>query len=259
MDLKGMNCYQNFGFQQNFLEHFMEHGVQCFSRMELGNQQYASLKKWLQHSGIIEISPKDRSIQITSLGERLTQLGPYNPLTWAIIWANLAYNSIICRWFCLNTEVGAAYELGDIVTLLGESYSPTTRKNATSSLLATFKHSPIGMSLKQGIPFEKSYLREGWDYPDAVALLYALYLYAEHVGRKSFTFTELLNAHTNPDSQGISPHDIYGIDAKAFRDQVQGLAMTYPKYIRVSFIANLDNIILEDFTSNDILDLAVEE
>lgn len=259
MDLKGMNCYQNFGFQQNFLEHFMEHGVQCFSRMELGNQQYASLKKWLQHSGIIEISPKDRAIQITSLGERLTQLGPYNPLTWAIIWANLAYNSIICRWFCLNTEVGAAYELGDIVTLLGESYSPTTRKNATSSLLATFKHSPIGMSLKQGIPFEKSYLRKGWDYPDAVALLYALYIYAEHVGRKSFTFTELLNAHTNPDSQGISPHDIYGIDAKAFRDQVQGLAMTYPKCIRVSFIANLDNIILEDFTSNDILDLAVEE
>ena len=259
MNLKGMNCYQNFGFQQNFLEHFMEYGIQCFSRMELGNQQYASLKKWLQHSGITDISSKDRSIQITTLGEKLIHLGPYNPLTWAIIWANLAYNSIICRWFCLNAEVGSAYELGDIVTLLGDSYSPTTRKNATSSLLATFKHSPIGSSLKQGIPFEKSYLREGWDYPDAVALLYALYLYAEHVGRKSFTFTELLNAHTNPDSQGISPHDIYGIDAKTFREHVQGLAMTYPKYIRVSFIANLDNIILEHFTSNDILDLAAED
>ena len=259
MDLKGMNCYQNFGFQQNFLEHFMEYGEKCFTRMELGNQQYASLKKWLQHSQLIEISNKDRSIHVTDLGNKLIQLGPYNPLTWAIIWSNLAYNSIICKWFCLNTEPGVAYELGDIVTLLGDSYSPTTRKNAASSLLATFKHSPIGTSLKQGIPFEKSYLREGWDYPHAVAVLYALYLYAEHVGRKSFTFTELLNAHSNLDARGISPHDIYGIDAKAFREQVQGLAITYPQYIRVSFIGNLDNIILEDYGSNDILDLAQED
>lgn len=259
MDLKGMNCYQNFGFQQNFLEHFMEHGENCFSRMELGNQQYASLRKWLQHSQLIEISNKDRSVHVTELGNKLIKLGPYNPLTWAIIWGNLAYNSIICKWFCLNTEPGIAYELGDIVTLLGDSYSQTTRKNAASSLLATFKHSPIGSSLMQGIPIEKSYLREGWDYPHAVALLYALYLYAEHVGRKSFTFTELLNAHANPGSQGISPHDIYGIEAKAFREQVQGLAITYPKYIRVSFIGNLDNIILEDFSSNDILDLAQED
>lgn len=100
MDLKGMNCYQNFGFQQNFLEHFMEHGEKCFTRMELGNQQYASLKKWLQHSQLIEISNKDRSIHVTDLGDKLIQLGPYNPLTWAIIWCNLAYNSIICkRWY----------------------------------------------------------------------------------------------------------------------------------------------------------------
>ena len=259
MDLKGMNCYQNFGFQQNFLEHFMEYGTQCFSRMELGNMQYASLKKWLQHSGMVEISTKDRSVQITKLGEELMKMGPYNPLTWAIIWANLAHNSIICKWFCINAEVGVAYELGDIVTLLGDAYSPTTRKNAAGSLLATLKHSPIGTSLKQGIPFEKSYLREGWDYPHAVALLYALYLYAEHVGKKAFTFTELMNAHSNPDSPGVSPHDIYGIDVKAFRDQVQGLAISYPKYIRVSFVGNLDNIILENYTSNDIIDLAAEE
>lgn len=259
MDLKGMNCYQNFGFQQNFLEHFMDYGEKCFSRMELGNQQYASLKKWLQHSQMIEISTKDKSITVTELGNKLIELGPYNPLTWAIIWANLAYNSIICKWFCLNAEVGAAYELGDIVTLLGDSYSPTTRKNAVSSLVATFKHSPIGTSLKQGIPFEKSYLREGWDYPHAVALLYSLYLYAEQTGRKSFTFTELLNSHSNQAARGISPHDIYGIEPKAFRDQVQGLAMSYPQYIRVSFIGNLDNIILEDYSSNDVLDLAKDE
>lgn len=124
--------------------------------------------------------------------------------------------------------------------------------------------SPIGASLKQGVPIELtrntySYLRDGWDYPDAVALLYALYLYAEHVGKKSFTFTELANAHNNPDARGISPHDIYGIDLKAFREQVQGLAISFPKHIRVSFVGNLDNIILENYSSNDIIDLAQED
>lgn len=63
----------------------------------------------------------------------------------------------------------------------------------------------------------------------------------------------MLNAHTNPDAQGISPHDIYGIDAKSFREQIQGLAVTFPKYIRVSFIGNLDNIILEDFQAQILL------
>ena len=259
MDLKGMNCYQNFGFQQNFLEHFMTYGVNCFSRLELGKQQYSSLKKWLEHSRMIEISPKDRSISITELGKKLISMGPYNPLTWAIIWANLSYNSIICKWFCLNAEVGAGYELGDIITLLGDTYSLTTRKNAVSSLFATFKHSPIGSTLKQGVQIDKIYLREGWDYPHAVALLYSLYLYAEHTGRKTFTFTELVNSHANSDAKGMSPHDIFGIDVKAFREQVQGLAITYPQYIRVSFVANLDNIILEDYSSNEVLDLAKDE
>lgn len=103
-----------------------------------------------------------------------------------------------------------------------------------------------------------SYLRAGWEMPHAVALLYALYLYAEHTGRRSFTFSELASAKNNPNATGISPSDIYGIDVKTFREQVQGLAISFPEYIRVSFISNLDNIILEEYSSVDILDLAKE-
>ena len=257
MDMKGMNCYQNFGLQQNFLEHFMEYGIDCFSRLELGKLQYVSLKKWLEHSGIIEISNKDRSVSITKLGERLMAIGPYNPFTWAIIWANLAYNSVITHWYCLNVEIGTSFEPADLSVMLGENYSLTTRKNAVGSLVATFRHSPIGSALKQGILIDKTYTRNGWDYPHAVALLYALYLYAERVGKRSFTFTELVNAHNAPDGAGMSPADIYGIDVRQFREHVQGLAISYPKQLRVSFVGNLDNIILEPTISSlDILDLA---
>lgn len=262
MNMKGMNAYQHFGLRQPWVEHFMADGVNCFGQGVLGNRQYDALKVWLRDAGIIE-SNKDKTISVTSLGEKLIQRGSYNPFVWAIIWANLAYNSTICRWYCLNTEIGATYEKGDLVVMIGEEYSKSTRDNAVTSLLETLRQSPIGSALQQGIPMELSkttysYYRAGWEYPHAVALLYALYLYAEHTGRKSFTFSELVNAHSNPDAKGISPADIYGIDVKKFREDVQGLAISFPKHIRVSFVANLDNIILEDYSSDDIIDLAEE-
>ena len=260
MNMKGMNPYQHFGLRQPWLEHFMDEGANCFGQGILGTRQYDSLKVWLKEAELLENS-KDRALVVTNLAEKLKKFGPYNPFTWAIIWANLAHNSVICKWYCLNAEIGATYEKADLVTMIGENYTKSSRDNAITALTETLRQSPIGGALKQGIPIELSkntysYYRAGWDYPHAVALLYSLYLYSEHVGRKSFTLTELLNAHSNPDATGVSPSDIYGIEAKAFREAVQGLAVSFPQYIRVAFVANLDNIILEDHASVDILDLA---
>lgn len=264
--MKSLDVYHRFGFRQSWLEHFMEQGLACFAKDVLGTVQYSALKIWLKDAEMIEMvkTGKSSTIKITQLGEKLIGLGSYNPFVWAVIWANLCYNSSICRWYCLNAEPGATYEKADLVVMLGDKYSKSTRENAITALAETLRFSPIGSALKQGLPIELtkstySYYREGWDHPDAIALLYALYLYAEHTGRKAFTFTELANGHNKPDFPGISPHDIYGIDVKIFREQVQGLAMTYPKYIRVSFVANLDNIILENYTSNDIIDLANDD
>ena len=258
MDLKGMNRYQNFGFRQSFLEHFMTYGVECFARQELGTLQYKSLKVWLKESEIIEISKTNNDVTISPSGKALQKFGPYNPFTWAIIWSNLVYNSIICKWFCISVEPGTSFEKGDLVTMLGDAYSPTTRGNAVGSLLETFRQSPIGASLNQGLSLSKTaYLRDGWQMPDAVALLYSLYLYAEHTGRHAFTLTELIKVHDTPDAPGVSPADIYGLDNKKLRECIQGLALTFPDYIRVSFINDLDNIVLESkFSSLDILDLA---
>lgn len=266
VNMKGLDPYHHFGLRQAWFSHFVDEGIDCFSKGVLGTVQYTALKTWLKDSNIIEMTKAGNSstISLTKLGEKLVAHGSYNPFVWAIIWANLCYNSTICRWYCLSTDIGATYEKGDLVVMLGDAYSKANRENAITALTETLRMSPIGSSLKQGLPIELtkntySYLREGWDFPDAVALLYALYLYSEHVGKKSFTFTELANSHNNPDAPGVSPHDIYGIDIKTFKEQVQGLAISFPKHIRVSFVGNLDNIILEDYTSNDILDLAKED
>lgn len=266
-NMKNPDRYRNFGFRHAFYSHFIENGVACFDMDTLGKDQYTALKQWLADAGMLKVEVKETSgkvnervlKEITALAEKLIPMGSYNPFPWAIMWANLAYNSIIAHFFCLNVNAGDQYDKDFIVDSMGTDIDKKYRSQAVNSLLSTFRDSPIGAALKQGIQFEKSYLREGWDYPHAVALLYTLYLYAEHTGRRTFTFTELAKAHSNPDAKGISPHDIYGIDLKAFREHVQGLAISYPQYIRVSFVANLDNIILEDYSSNDILDLAQDD
>lgn len=261
MDLKGMNRYQHFGFRQPWLEHFMEYGTECFSMGVLGNRQYDALRVWLREGGLLESVKGEKAGTITPLGQKLIEFSCYNPLTWAVIWANLCYNSIICKWYALNGEIGNTYEKSVLVDLLGDDYSLSTRDNAVTSLLETLRHSPIGASLKQGIPIPASattytYTRDGWDMPDGIAILYSLYLYAEHTGRYSFTLAQMAQARNNPESKGVSPADIFGIEAKAFREILQGLALQLPEHIRVNFVADLDNIILvPEVTSLSILDL----
>ncbi len=250
--------YKNFGLRQAFLEHFMSEGINCFQMEVLGKGQYYALRHWLYEAGFIT-SSDIKTMALTPLGERMMQFGSYNPFTWAIIWANLAYNSIVCHCYCLNAELGVQYDVTAIADMLDDSYAPTTRKNAASALINTFKDSPIGSYLAQGLPLSGSsaYLRDGWQMPDAVALLYSLYLYAEHTGRHAFTLTELVKVHDTPDAPGVSPGDIYGLDIKKLRDCIQALALTFPEHIRVSFINDLDNIVLEKkFTSLQILDLS---
>lgn len=266
-DMKNPDKYRNFGFRQAFYEHFVSNGVACFEMGVLGKDQYTSLKQWLADAGVLVVETKETSGKIntrilkktTNLADKLIQFGAYNPFPWAIMWANLCYNSVITRFFCFQVSSGETFDKDILVDGLNSGIDQKYRSQAVNSLLSTFRDSPIGSSLKQGIPVDKSYLRDGWDYPDAIALLYSLYLYAEKTGRRTFSFTELVNSHNNPDAKGISPHDIYGIEVKDFREKIQGLAVAYPKFIRVSFVANIDNIILEDYSSEDIIDLAEDD
>ena len=250
--------YKNFGFRQAFLEHFVSEGLNCFNMTVLGTGQYHALRHWLFEASILS-SPDKKNMKLTDLGEWIVKLGAYNPFSWAIIWANLAYNSVVSRCYCINAEQGLQYDVLDIADMIDDTYAPTTRKNAANALANTFRESPIGSYLGQGLTISgtTTYLRDGWQMPDAVALLYSLYLYAEHTGRHAFTLTELIKVHDTPDAPGVSPADIYGLDNKKLRECIQGLALTFPDYIRVSFINDLDNIVLESkYSSLDILDLA---
>ena len=264
MDLKGMNRYQHFGLRRPWLEHFFANKENCFTMGVLGNRQYDSLKVWLREGGLLTASGKgEKSGVPTPLFEKLQAMGAGNPLTWAIIWTNLAYNSIIVKWYMLNAPAGEVYEKNDLVFLLGDDYSKSTRDNAVTALLETFRHSPIGTVLKQGIPIPSGnsykFSKQGWNTPDAVAILYALYMWAEATGRYSFTLSQMASARGNADAKGVDPVSIFGINPDRFKDILQDIALQFDKYIRTTFVADLDNVqLFPEFKSIDILDLIVK-
>lgn len=264
MDLKGMNRYQHFGLRREFLEHFFDYKEECFGMGMLGNRQYDALKVWMREAEFLYPNNKgDKSGMPTPLFEKVEALGPYNPLTWAIIWTNLAYNSIICKWYMLYAPAGEVYEKNDLVFMLGDDYSQSTRDNAVTALLETLRLSPIGSVLKQGAPIPVGatykYAKQGWESADAVAILYALYKWAEETGNYAFSLRQMLETRGKDNVKGVDPGAIFGIEHDALREILQALALRFEKYVRVSFQMNLDNVILSrDITSLDVIDIALQ-
>lgn len=261
-----MNRYTTLGFRESFLEHFFELRNDCWGSNELGNLQYTSLKVWLKESEIIEVNTQtDKNGQITTLGERLISLVVYHPLTWAVIWTNLAYNSSLIRWYLLGTERGEVYDKSDLVFLIGDDYSERQRENAISSLFETLGKSPIGATLEVGIPIlikgkSYKYKKQGWTTPDGTAILYALYRYAEKLnGHYSMTLKELKQIRDNrpDDFIGMDPVTIFALEEGNFKEIMRQLANDYPDFLTIAFVADLDNVTLnKDKTSLDVIELA---
>ena len=263
-NMKGINRYQTFGFRRVFLEHFFQYKEKCFTMQQFGTRQYDALKVWLRESTLIIPAAKgSKSGTPSALFDKLQPLGAGNPLTWAVIWTHLAYNSTIVRWYVHHTEPGEIYDKQTLVYMLGDDYSQSTRDNAITALLETFRHSPVGSVLKQGIPIQSGssyrYSKQGWETPDAVAVLYALYVWAEETGRYEFTLTQMEAARGKPEAVGVDPVSIFGLAPNRFKNILQDIALNFEKYIRTTFVADLDNVqLFPEYTSLDILDLAAK-
>ena len=245
MNLKGMNRYQHFGLRRSWLEHYFEHGASCFSMRQLGNRQYDALKVWLREAEFLTPTRRgDKSGTPTELFLRLIPLSAGHPLVWAIIWTNLAYNSVIAKWYMLYAETGRVYDKSELVFMLGDDYAPSTRDNAVTSLFEMFRHSPVGSVLKQGIPIPDGagfkYARRGWEAPEGIAILYALYKFAEETGRYSFTLSGLAGLRERPKAKGVDPVSIFGLNPDSFKTMVQDIALQYPDFVRVAFVQDLE-------------------
>ncbi|KJU85561.1 phosphoadenosine phosphosulfate reductase, partial [Candidatus Magnetobacterium bavaricum] len=115
---------------------------------------------------------------LTHLGSEIVRFGANDIRVWAIIFNNLAYTSPIVKWYVQNIDFDITYKIEDIVTMLGESHSISTRENAVASLKETFKTSPIGVELGVGVcemkgKVVKKVVRTAWKEPEPLVILYS--------------------------------------------------------------------------------------
>ena len=148
---------------------------------------------------------------------------------------------------------------------MGDFYSESTRSYAATSLVDTLNNSPIGNVLGLGISIPTNggvkYLKKGWSSPDAIAILYAMFRYAEKLdGHYNMTLKELRQIRTNRPENfiGMDPVTIFALDDDEFKGMLRQLANEYPDYIKIAFVADLDNITLnKEKTSLDVVNLAL--
>lgn len=249
---KGVNRYQGFGFDKNWLLLFIQNkNWQNEKDSRLGNRQIMALKLWLKDSRLFD------NDHPTELGKKLMKIENINDLfLWSIIWSNLAEESPLIQWFTTNIEFGSFTRQGLIKSLAdfrGQDEFNRTDENAISSLIATLRKTPIGEELNQGneskIGNERFYSRGiAIKVPD-LAILYTIYQYSEKINRKQLVVSEFIK------NKNSTPHWIYGLDYNLIKTVLTRLSSQYPKYLQIEFAGNLDNVNLNDkISSLDIVD-----
>ena len=242
MDVKNIDRYRTFGIRQEWVEAYFENPTEFWVNDRLGKDMYIAFDKWGKEMGLLDAAKNP-----VPFYERFVDMGADNPLLWGVFYTNMAYNSPIINWYVKNTEFGIQYSLDTLLIMLGDDLKERTRKNALASLCNTLQASPIGWLLGQG-DVEKtgktisSITKQGWSTPVPLAILYSLYLFAEHSdGLYSFTLSDMVA--DCDEREALSPRILFGIDKDDLKPILQGLANNYPEYIQVDFNKDyLENI-----------------
>lgn len=265
MEMKGMNRYNHFGLRMPWVEHFFDYGIDCFGMNVLGNLQYNALRVWLQEAELLESTSRGKEIgQPLPLAGKLKSFTSYHPMTWAVIWTNLAYRSVIIKWYMKYAPLNEMIDKNDLVGMIEDSYSQSTRNNAITSVLETLRTTPIGRDFGQGVDFKEGgkiqYIRTGWESPDPYAILYSLYKWAEVNDRYAFTLSQMDDVRKTDGDMAMDPVTIYGLNPDDYKSLLQELALHFPNFIAVSFVRDLDNVKLyKEITSMGIVDAVLAE
>jgi len=250
--ITGLGNYLHFGFDKTWLDYYFELGDSLWSTDKLGKPKYDALKLFLRESEITENN------SLTPTGNELKRIRTESVNCWAVILCNLTYNSSLIKWYIFNAILNASYAQSELAELLGDKYAFSTKSNAVTTLVRTFKASPIGEGLGAGICQLKgktvtSVTRTSWHSPEPLVILYSLYKFAEKCdGHYGFTLSYLCD--DSVEREGISPTRIFGISEEDMKGILVGLSRNYPDLIGVEFQKDLDNIDLHrSKTSLDVL------
>lgn len=257
---KGINRYNSFGFENRWIVDYFELKDSLWnSEKEPGNKKTDALRNFLYDAGIT-----DNKKSFLPFGQVIDKLGVNTAEAWGLMMCNLAYSGGL-NWWVKHIVFDREYTISEIVTLLMNDLTKSSSEHVADAFKNIFISNPIlgkelGLGncdyiLKNDKRTLKSVHRTKWLSPDPRVILYSLYKFAEACGDYwQFTLVRLLNHAI--ESDGVSPTQIFGLDRNDMEPILNGLAVTFPEFISVSFTHDLDNINLRsDKTSADVLTL----
>jgi phosphoadenosine phosphosulfate reductase len=174
-----------------------------------------------------------------------------------VVWTNLAHNSTLVNWYVHQVGWGTTWTKEGLVSLMPDDLSWRTRENAVDALVGLLRYTPLGEQLGLGRVEMKGRVvgtvtKHGWAEPHPLALLYSLYRLAEKLGRYNFTVREFF------EEKFESPFLLFGVSREPLTRYLQGLSVSWPDWVRVEAVLDLDNIYLEEgLQACEVLDLAL--
>jgi len=264
MGLDKIGNYKHFGLRKRWLEEFFSDPDKWWKENSLGPAQFESMRRWLMDAEIVEKTKE--GLKLTELGKKLAKIGADSLFTWAVIWTNLARNSSLIKWYVTELEWGKKYTREELIMLMGDKLSKTTKENGIQSLFELFRYSPLGYELELGVPLGKSgnrifgEVKENFYFLDkkgaeesaekiVEAILYSLYRLKDIKG-DHFTVTYLEKYA----SEG--PIKLFGISRKKMENILRNLEETRRDWISVDIVADLDNVSLKpEKKALEVLDL----
>lgn len=251
--------YGNMGIELDWVRSYFKLKDEFWtSPHSLGTNMVKNLKSFLNDA---EVTAKSK---FAPFGKVIDNIGIENSDAWALILCNLTYTSEF-NWWVKNIDFSTTHTPDTIYAMLDDSMS----KNSRSHIVSAYKNilisipqlsNEIGLgvcdyTLKNGKRFWNSVVRNSWQNPNPLVILYSLYKFAEACGSYyQFTLSRLLNHDI--ESDGVSPTEIFGLDRNQMEKILNGLTINYPDFINASFTLDLDNITLNsEKTSQDVLSL----
>lgn len=247
--------YNTFGMREEWVKSYLNSFENFFESDDHGiaKKQMPIFVNWLRDAEMLTPGKKE----ISELGYVLSQSVNNNRNgVWEVIWINLCSNSDLCAWYISFVDSSRRYtreELDGALALSFSQYTSTIRENAMKAFQNTFKESILGSEIPVGVLSKEknkvSYQRLPYVQLSLAGVAYSLYKYAEKVGRKSLTISELYN-----ESQTEGVYRQFCIDRPSLEKKLRSLHEESNQVLKVELSMGLDNITLrEDLTSLDIL------
>lgn len=238
--IKGLFRYVTFGLRKEWVKLFFETDIDVVISSSLGPKQKEALYRYLQDTELV-VDKQKKTIFHEKILPLYREEGIDSEKLWSFLWVNLCFQASLFNWW--GTLETGEYTRERAIDLLSNFYGKRNSSivGAYTSMISTLERTPIGSGLRIGRVIKDGGVRMiikegGYNFPP-LAVLYALYKYAERFGEYRIA----------PDSiagSPFSPQTILAVSSEAVKDAL--LALFEPDFLtvdrhdeRITFLLNV--------------------